>query len=208
MKLKVFSKDGTARGEREFSIPEFEGNKGRRTLRQVLVALQANRRQGSASSKTRAEVRGGGRKPWRQKGTGMARAGSRRSPIWRGGGVTFGPGPRSYRQGLNRKMKHLAFLRAVYERASAGNINVIESFELEEPKTRLMAAVLDRIAPRGKLLLVDDVFSDVTILAGRNIERITLTEAMSVNAFDVSIYERVIISEKGVERILARKGAG
>ena len=105
MKLEVYTTDGGNSKKKEFAIPELEGDKGLYALKQIILAYQANQRQGCASTKTRAEVRGSGKKPWRQKGTGMARAGSRRSPIWRGGGITFGPRPRDYSQRLNKKMK-------------------------------------------------------------------------------------------------------
>ena len=104
MKLKVFNNDGSANGEGDFDIPVFEDGKGLQAVKEVVVAQAANIRQGSANTKTRGEVRGGGKKPWRQKGTGRARAGSSRSPIWVGGGVVFGPKPRDYSKKINKKV--------------------------------------------------------------------------------------------------------
>ena len=126
MKLTVFSSDGTTSSEQEFAgLPVFEGDKGLQAVKEVIVAINANNRQGTHSTKTRGEVRGGGKKPWRQKGTGRARAGSIRSPLWVGGGVVFGPKPRDYSKKINAKVKALAFSRALFDRATAGDLDVI-----------------------------------------------------------------------------------
>ena len=204
MKLNVYIADGSKSANKEFSIPEFEGAKGRQALRQVLLAVQANKRQGNAHTKTRDEVSGTGRKPWRQKGTGMARASSRRSPIFRGGGITFGPRNRDYRQKINRKMKNIALRRIVFDRASAGDIDVIESWEVKEPKTRIINSVIERIAPVGKVLIVDDNWSDNTLLAARNIGRVSVIDAATVSALDLSLYDKIIVSRKGMEIVLSR----
>ncbi len=204
MKLEVYTTDGGNSKKKEFAIPVLEGDKGLYALKQIILAYQANQRLGCASTKTRAEVRGSGKKPWRQKGTGMARAGSRRSPIWRGGGITFGPHPRDYSQRINKKMKALAFQRAVYDRATDGDVNVIEHIEISEPKTKLFNAIIGKIAPQGSVLVVDDNFSDPAKLAARNIERVAITEADTVNAFDFTQYDKIIISSKGIEKVLFR----
>jgi len=204
MKLNVYTADGTKSTNKNFDVPEFEGAKGRQALRQVLIAVQANKRQGNAHTKTRDEVSGTGRKPWRQKGTGMARAGSRRSPIWRGGGITFGPRNRDYRQKINKKMKNIALRRIVFDRASAGDIDVIESWEVKEPKTRIINSVIERIAPVGKVLIVDDNWSDNTLLAARNIGRVSVIDAATVSALDLSLYDKIIVSRKGMEKVLSR----
>ena len=129
MKLTVFSSDGKTSSEKDFAdLPTFEGDKGLQAVKEVIVAINANNRQGTHSTKTRGEVRGGGRKPWRQKGTGRARAGSIRSPLWGGGGVVFGPKPRDYSKKINNKVKQLAFSRALFDRATAGEIAVIQRF--------------------------------------------------------------------------------
>lgn len=204
MKLKVYSKDGSDSGEKEFPLPEFEGDKGLQALKQVLVAYMANRRQGNASTKTRSEVHGTGKKPFRQKGTGSARQGTRVAPQHYHGGVAFGPKPRDYSKAINRKMKRLALSRALYDRATDGEISVIEKWEMPERKTRLFAGVVNRIAPKGRVLVVDDSWSDQNLLAARNIERIIITDAKDINAFDLSRYDSIIVSEKGVECIINR----
>ncbi len=208
MKLKVYSADGADSEEKEFEIPVFKDAGGVTALKQVLLAHQANQRQGNASTKTRSEVSGTGRKPYRQKGTGSARHGSRRSPIFRGGGLAFGPKPRSYRQKVNRKIRKLAFRRALYDRASGGDMDVIESLEVSEPKTRLFSSVIERIAPKGSILVVDEAFDDSVLLAARNIGRVSVMEAGTVNAYLLSLHDRVLVSEKGIANLLDRTGGG
>lgn len=209
MKLTVFSADGTSSSEKEFAnLPTFEGDKGLQAVKEVIVAINANNRQGTHSTKTRGEVSGGGKKPWRQKGTGRARAGSNRSPIWVGGGVVFGPKPRDYSKKINSKVKALAFSRALFDRAVAGEIAVIEQFVVEQPKTKLMSAVVSRIAPKGKILLVDAPFSAETARAARNIERVSLQEAAELNTLDLARYGKIIVSTSALEQIIARVNGG
>jgi large subunit ribosomal protein L4 len=209
MKLKVFTTDGGSSAEKEIpGFPEFDDDKGIMALRQVVLAYQANKRQGNASTKTRAEVRGTGKKPFRQKGTGSARQGTRKAPQHYHGGVAFGPKPRDYSQKVNKKVRSLAMRRALYERAADGTLTLIEGWEVAEPKTRLFNQLLDRIAPDGKVLVVDDAFGDKEALAGRNIERLTLTQAASLNSFDLVRYDRIIVSEKGIGTVLARMNGG
>jgi large subunit ribosomal protein L4 len=204
MKLQVFKSDGTPSTEQDFGIPTFEGDKGLQAVKEVIVAINANRRQGTHSAKTRGEVRGGGKKPWRQKGTGRARAGSTRSPLWSGGGVVFGPKPRDYSKKVNEKVKHLAFSRQLFDRASAGEIAVIEKWEFAQPKTKLANQVVGRVAPEGKVLLVDAPFTAEIQRAIRNIERVTFQEAASLNTIDLAQYRKIIVSTKAIEAILAR----
>src|SRR3954468_17436682 len=178
MKLTVFSSDGTSSREQDFDgLPTFEGDKGLQAVKEVVVAINANNRQGTHSTKTRGEVRGGGKKPWRQKGTGRARAGSIRSPLWGGGGVVFGPKPRDYSKKINNKVKDLAFSRALFDRAIAGEIAVIEAFDTNATKTKAFNVIVGRIAPTGKILLVDAPFAVGATRASRNINRVTLQEA-------------------------------
>ncbi len=209
MKLTVFSPDGTTSREQEFEgLPSFDGDKGLQALKDVIVAINANNRQGTHSTKTRGEVRGGGKKPWRQKGTGRARAGSTRSPLWVGGGVVFGPKPRDYSKKINSKVKALAFSRALFDRASAGEIAVIEQFVSESGKTKGVNQIVGRIAPAGKVLLVDSPFAVVTARAARNIERVYLQEAAKLNPVDLAKYKKIIVSVKALETIIARVNGG
>ena len=209
MKFKVFTADGSSSEEREFDgFPTLEGDKGLAALRQVVIANQANKRQGNAHTKTRAEVRGSGKKPFRQKGTGRARQGQAQAPQYRGGGITFGPRPRDYSQKINRKMSKLAFQRALFDRANEGGISVIESLETEEAKTRLFVKVLNTCLPEGKVLVVDDKFTDNTALAARNVERVSLSEAAHLSALDVVRFRHILLSEKGIQTIIARAQGG
>src|SRR5690606_6364073 len=136
----------------------FEGDKGLQAVKEVVVAQAANARLGTHSTLRRGEVRGGGKKPWKQKGTGRARAGSTRSPLWSGGGVVFGPKPRDYSKKINARVKTLAFQRAFFDRANAGEIDIIEKLEVAEGKTKALNGTLAKIIADGRVLLVDAKF--------------------------------------------------
>ena len=209
MKLKVFSSDGATSREQDFpNLPVFEGDKGVQAVKEVIVAIRANQRQGTRSTKPRGEVSGGGKKPWRQKGTGRARAGSIRSPLWAGGGVVFGPRPRDFSKKINNKVKALAFSRALYDRAVAGELVVIESVSFPKAKTKAASTVVNRIEPKGKLLLVDAPFSAENARAARNLCRVSLQEASKLNTLDLAQYKKIILSSAALDAVLARvKGA-
>ncbi len=209
MKLTVFNSDGDAEQRTGLrGLPTFEGDKGLQAVKEVIVAINANNRQGTHSTKTRGEVRGGGKKPWRQKGTGRARAGSSRSPLWGGGGVVFGPKPRDYSKKINAKVRQLAFSRALFDRATAGEVAVIEAFDVNAKKTKQISTLVGRIAPKGRVLLVDAPFSMETARASRNIERVALQEAARLNTLDLAQYSKIIVSTKALEAIIARVNGG
>ncbi|MBL4575183.1 MAG: 50S ribosomal protein L4 [Opitutaceae bacterium] len=205
MKLKIFKSDGSSSQEKEFAdLPTFEGKKGLQSLKEVIVAQAANARQGTRSTKTRAEVSGGGRKPWKQKGTGRARAGSIRSPIWVGGGVAFGPRPQDFSQKTNRKVKSLAFRRAFFDRAVSDSIQVIEAFEVSPVKTKVFNEILSKIAPSGSVLIIDQEHSSDVIRAARNINRVILAETQQLSTTDLCLCDHVIITSRGLESLLPR----
>ncbi len=206
MQLKTYNSDGSSSGLEEFDrVPTFEDDKGLQALKEVIIAIQANNRQGNASSKTRAQVSGGGKKPFRQKGTGMARQGSRRSPILVGGGVAMGPKPRHYDKKVNKKAKALAFRRALSDRAADGSLLLIEEFSLPQAKTRLMVDILKQVVPeRGSILLVDREFQEMVILASRNLPSVELEEAPYLNPLQLSLYDTIVISKVGLETVLNR----
>lgn len=208
MKLKIFTPDATQSSEKEFNLPTFEGSRGLQAVKEVVVAHRANARQGTRSTKTRGEVRGGGKKPWAQKGTGRARAGSIRSPLWSGGGVVFGPKPRDFSKKINGKVKALAFSRALFDRATAGEVSVIEAFAPQQAKTKLMGQVIGRIAPKGKVLIVDAPFTTEAQRAARNLDRVTLQDAAKLNTLDLVTYGWIVVSTKALERIIARANGG
>ena len=206
--VDVMDTKGKKAGTADLPAEVFDVQTNIPLIHQVVVAQLAAARQGTHSTKTRGEVSGGGKKPWRQKGTGRARAGSNRSPIWVGGGVVFGPKPRDYSKKINSRVKALAFSRALYDRALAGEIAVIEQFLVDQPKTKLMNTVVSRIAPKGKILLVDAPFSAEAARAARNIDRVSLQEAAELNTLDLARYGKIIVSTSAIELIIARANGG
>lgn len=209
MKLKLFNNDGSANGDTEFDgLPVFEDDKGVQAVKEVVVAQAANARQGSANTKTRGEVRGGGKKPWKQKGTGRARAGSNRSPIWVGGGIVFGPKPRDYSKKTNKKVKTLAFSRALFNRVSDESIVVIESLDIAPAKTSVASKLIRSIAPKGKVLVIDKELSETSILALRNLAGVDLEEAPLVSVTDLCQFKTIIVTRSGFETLVARTKGG
>jgi large subunit ribosomal protein L4 len=207
MKLKVYSSDGAKAQEKDFALKEFEGKKGVQALKDAIVAYRASARQGNAKTKNFGEVKGTGKKPWRQKGTGNARHGSRRSPIWVKGAVVFGPRPRDWSVGINQKVRQLAFQRALFDKAVEGGLSLIEKITPAKPKTKLVAQVLTRIHPEGKILLIDEAFEKNAQMATRNIERVEMIDAASVNAWNIVNCQCVLVSEQGFQKILDRANA-
>ncbi|OPZ74004.1 MAG: 50S ribosomal protein L4 [Verrucomicrobia bacterium ADurb.Bin474] len=209
MKFKVYSPEGVEVSEKEIAEwPVLEGETGLMALRQYLLAVRNNQRQGNACTKTRSEVSGTGKKPFKQKGTGGARQGSRRTVIWRKGGVIFGPRPRDFSEKVNQKMKDLAFKRALFDRASDGKVALIQRFESADAKTKTFNSILGKMAPAGRVLIVDDQFDDKMVLAARNIERVEMIGSDTLSATDLLKFQNIIISERGTDTILARvKGA-
>lgn len=204
MKLAIKDLKGNPAGELEVKFEVIETGRGTQAVHDTVVAFMAGRRSGTASAKTMGEVNGSGKKPWRQKGTGRARAGSIRSPLWVGGGVVFGPRPRDFSKKINQKVSSLAFSRALFDRASAGELVVIESVALPQAKTRQVNTIVNRIEPKGKLLLVDAPFSAETARAARNLARVSLQEAAKLNALDLAQYKKIIVSSAALKAILAR----
>ena len=208
MKLKLFKSDGTEAGDHEVAnFPELEHGKGADALRQVILAVRANKRQGNASTKLRSEVAGSGKKIYRQKGLGVGRAGDKRAPQRRGGGIVFGPKPRSYSQKLNKKVKKLAFKRALIDQADLKNLIVIEDFSIESPKTKLLNGVITKIAPDSKnILLVSDEHNDNTSLAGRNLSYARLSSTPDLGPVDIVQADKIIFSVKGIDSLLEKLG--
>ncbi|MBR4598233.1 MAG: 50S ribosomal protein L4 [Opitutales bacterium] len=205
MKLKVYKSDGSSFVEKEFeNIPTFEGDKGVFALKETLVAYQANARQGNASTLDYGHVSGTCRKPFKQKGGGRSRHGTFKSVIHRGGAVVFGPTPRDWSLKINKKVRQLAFQRALFNKCSAEKIVVIEEFAAPSKKTKDMAATLSKIFENGRVLLVDDQFSDEVALASRNIERVAFCETAQLNALDLTRFDQIIVSGKGFDTVLAR----
>lgn len=207
MKVPFYDVTGEAKGEREYAIVEFEGDRGLQVLKEVILAYRANARQGNACTKTRGDVKGSGKKPFRQKGTGMARQGEKRSPLARGGGVVFGPKPRDFSVCLNRKEKRLALQRALFDAVCEGKLLVLEALKSPEaPKTREMAAVFKKLSDTSCLLL-DSEFSKTQLLSLRNLHRVFSIDVASVNALDVTLHSKIVVTDRALTAFLEKMKA-
>lgn len=200
-KVPVYNMEGNQVGEIELNEAIFGTEVNEPLLHQAIVAYEANRRQGTVSTKTRSEVSGGGRKPWRQKGTGRARHGSTRSPIWVGGGVTFGPKPRSYRQALPRKVRRAALKSALSAKVLAGDLIVLDSLSLPEAKTKRMAEILKGLGASEKALVVLPGPDRNVELSARNLPGVALRQARGINAYEVLKHRKLVITRDGVAQV-------
>ncbi len=170
-------------------------------LYDAITLAQASQRQGTADTKTRSEVSGGGRKPWRQKGTGRARQGSTRAPHWYHGGVVFGPHPRTYGKKMNRKERVLALKSALSYKVKENEIIILDELNVKTPKTKDMIKLLNDIKAPKKTLIVVDELTDNLILATRNIPKVELLEASEINVLDIIGADGLVITKKAVEMI-------
>jgi large subunit ribosomal protein L4 len=199
--VEVINKESKSIGTLELP-PEIFGTEVKKVLlHEVVRNYLANQRQGSASTKTRGLVKGGGRKPYRQKGTGRARAGSIRSPLWRGGGTVFGPRPRDYSYKLPKKVKWAALSSALTAKLSDGELMVVDGLPVPEPKTKLLAGLLKGLGlNKSTLIIIPD--KDVALeLAARNIPRVDVARVSELNAYAVLSHEKVIITKAAVEKM-------
>jgi len=179
--------------------------KGRQAVHDVVVALRANRRRGTANTKTKADVRLSGAKPWRQKGTGRARAGYKSSPVWVGGGVAFGPHPRDYSKNVPKKVKTLAFRKALSERVLAGDVLLVEDFKVNEAKTKqFLTLVSDTAGDAGKMLIVASGFDEKTYLAARNVRYTHLARATEVNTEQLLAFDKIIVTKDALATLSER----
>jgi large subunit ribosomal protein L4 len=203
MKLEVYKKDGTKSGESvELSKDIFEIEPNDHVIYLAVKAYLANQRQGTHKIKERSEVRGGGKKPWRQKGRGGARAGTTRSPLWVGGGSIFGPKPRDYRQKLNKKVVSLARKSALSYKAQANQILVVEDFNFDAPKTKDFVSILNALNVKGKktLMLTNGNLENL-YKSGRNVARFNILEANKASAYDI-LNNQVLILQKSAVNLL------
>jgi large subunit ribosomal protein L4 len=189
------------------NISVVENGRGTQAVHDVIVAMRANRRTGTACAKTRGEVAGSNKKPWRQKGTGRARAGERRSPVWSGGGVVFGPRPRDYSKSVNKKTKKLAFSKSLSERIKSGDVMVIPSFSVADGKTKTFLKTLAALTDATKVLIVAAAFDEKTYLAARNHAKVLLMTAAEVNTENFLYYDKVILCSDALETISRRTAA-
>lgn len=202
MKVKLYNQKGKEVGTADLPKEIFDIPLNTDLVHQVAVSERANRRQISAHTKTRGEVRGGGRKPWRQKGTGRARHGSSRSPIWRGGGITFGPRKdKVYKRGIPKKMKRKALFMVLSEKAKNNSLVVLDKLEVENAKTKAMAEIIKKLPlSKGSRLILTNGEKNI-FLSARNIDKTGVLEARNLNILDLLNYKYLLVSEEAVGTI-------
>lgn len=208
MQTKLLDSNGKESGTVELSEKIFNRKINKTLLWEAVNALRDNDRQGHASTKTRAEVRGGGKKPWRQKGIGWARHGSIRSPIWKGGGVSHGPKPRDYSSSIPKKKKLGALLVSLSVKAQENRVLVIDDIALDAPKTKNFARLLKemKVEKNRTLVAVDEVNRNI-LLASRNVPHVELKKANDINCYDVLRAEYLLITKKGLDKLEQRCAA-
>jgi large subunit ribosomal protein L4 len=200
MSAKVLSKAAA----KEAKIELIEDGRATQAVHDTIVAMRAARRSGSANTKTKAEVDLSGAKPWRQKGTGRARAGYKSSPIWRGGGVVFGPKPRDYSKKIAKSVRRLAFRKALSERIKAGDVLTVDEFIVPELKTKAFLALLKKQTDARKVLLVSDAFDQTTIKSARNVKPVKLAIASDVNTEQLLAFDKILVTHKALEKLAQR----
>jgi large subunit ribosomal protein L4 len=204
MKLTIKDTKGNNQGELEVKFPLIEDGRGTQAVHDAVVAYQAAQRSGTACTKTMGEVAGTGKKPWRQKGTGRARAGSFASPLWRGGGVVFGPKPRDFTKKISRSTKQLALRKALSERLRAGDVVVVDELKLGSPKTKDFVGLLTALDLKGTALFVAQTPDNNLKLASRNVGQVALTTSDSLNTYDVLRPDKLVFTRGAFEQVEAR----
>lgn len=197
-RIPVMNSQGQNVGEVEIADELLVLKRGEQALHEVIVAFQAGLRAGTASTLTKGQVAGSNRKPWAQKGLGRARAGYRQSPIWRGGGVVFGPHPRDYSKRVPRNVSRLAFSRALSEKVASGAIRVIDELALAAPKTKAMAALLKTLNVTGVLLIVLDKADRNVTLAVRNLPQVAVALAREIHPYQLVRYSALLVTRSGM----------
>lgn len=200
-KVALYNQSGSTVGEIELLDSVFGIEPNEHVLHEAVVMQQASLRQGTHDTKTRAEVRGGGRKPWRQKGTGRARQGSIRSPQWVGGGIVFGPTPRSYAYKLPKKVRRLALKSALSTKVKESELVVLENLQLEAPKTKEMVGILKNLSCDRKALIVTAGENDNVALSARNIPNVSVLKATEVNVVDLLKHDKVVFTKDAVAKV-------
>lgn len=196
----LFNKEGKKVGDFQLSDKVFGAEVNKEVLHQVIVAQLANKRQGTQSAKTRAEVTGGGKKPWRQKGTGRARQGSIRAPQWIKGGIVFAPKPRDYSITIPKSMKRVAMKSALSSKVEENEIVVLENLEIDEPKTKEIVKILDAFNAKKTLIVTAESNKNV-YKSARNIEGVTVLPVNNINVYDILRYDKFIITKDAVSKI-------
>jgi large subunit ribosomal protein L4 len=200
-KVTLFDQKGSNKGEIELNESIFGIEPNQHVLFEAIIMQRASLRQGTHKVKGRSEVAGGGRKPWRQKGTGRARQGSIRSPQWRGGGTVFGPTPRSYSYKLPKKMRRLALKSALSAKVIEESLLVLEGLTFEAPKTKEFKAVLTGLSVDTKALFVTDTLDEKVALSARNLPGVTVVDAAGLSVLDLVAHNRLIMTKAAVEKV-------
>ncbi len=204
MKLTIKDTKGNNQGELEVKFPLIEDGSATQAVHDVVVAYQAAQRMGTACTKTMGEVAGSGKKPWRQKGTGRARAGSFASPLWRGGGVVFGPKPRDFGKKVSRKTRQLALRKAMTERLRAGDVLVLDDLKLASNKTKDFLGVLKALELKGTALIVAQGTDKNLTLASRNVPDVAVATSDSLSTYDILRPSKLVFTRNAFEQLEAR----
>jgi large subunit ribosomal protein L4 len=204
MKISVKNIQGKAAGEYEVKFALVENGRGTQAVHDTVVAYRAAQRSGTACTKTAGEVTGTNKKPWRQKGTGRARAGSFQSPLWVGGGVVFGPKPRSFAKKVNARTKQLALRNALSERLKAGDVVIVDDLKLSAPKTKEVIGIINALEIDGTAIIVATGENKNLALAARNLPNVWLTTSETLNTYDVLRPDKLIFTKGAFEKIEAR----
>ncbi len=204
MNLTIKDIKGNNQGELNVTLTLVEDGRGTQAVHDAVVAYRAAQRSGTACTKTMGEVNGSGKKPWRQKGTGRARAGSFASPLWRGGGVVFGPKPRDFAKKISRKTRQLALRKALGERLKAGDVMVVDDFKLASAKTKEFTGMLDALQVTGTALIVAQAPDKNLTLAARNVANVSLATSDSLTTYDVLRPDKLLFSKGAFEQLEAR----
>ena len=203
MKIAIKNIQGKQSGELEVKFPQIEDGRGTQAVHDVVVAYRAAQRMGTACTKNVGEVSGSNKKPWKQKGTGRARAGSHQSPLWVGGGVVFGPRPRDFSKKVSKKTRSLSLRKALSERLKAGDVVLVDDLKLASPKTKDFVGVMSTLDLTGTTLIVAAADKNLT-LASRNIENVRLATSDSLNTYDILRPDKLLFTRSAFEKVEAR----
>jgi large subunit ribosomal protein L4 len=203
MKIAIKNLEGKNQGELEVKFELIENGKGTQAVHDTVVAYRAAQRSGTACTKTAGEVAGSNKKPWKQKGTGRARAGSVRSPLWAGGGVVFGPKPRDFTKKISRKTRQLALRKALSERLKAGDVVIVDDLKLASPKTKEFIGMISALDLKGTTLVISAADKNLA-LASRNVRNVTVTTGDSLNTYDILRPDKLLFTRSAFEKVEAR----
>ena len=204
MKIAIKNIQGKQSGELEVKFPLIEDGRGTQAVHDVVVAYRAAQRMGTACTKNVGEVSGSNKKPWRQKGTGRARAGSHQSPLWVGGGVVFGPKPRDFGKKVSKKTRALSLRKALSERLKAGDVVLVDDLKLTSAKTKDFVSLMSTLELTGTTLVVSTGTDKNLTLASRNIENVALTTSDSLNTYDILRPDKLLFTKSAFEKVEAR----